>query len=460
MTANVSHSDKDRMAEIDRCLGMIGPSSSDESKFVGMLVLPRLLQQDNVEQIQHVFDEMNFKFIERLLRTPKNENAEIPESVLREIAVNILACFARYETMATSQPMVDKIPGLSIILTPNDSSDLTQEILHILLCVAVNKEGLVKMLDPDVLKNILEVFVETEKEEERKLCVDLIKAIYGRTCHRLHEAKVPSLMSSLRYSLKTLFGILASVFNQDQAKLKFYCLDILANVLPDLPDEVVQAHKKEVEPEATWLVNIRRGLRQIVTNKVGDELRDQATLVTACLVRYYGSQWLFSPLLRTKQARRLKDQDGDKKAAEEYYAEANFPALLIHIVSVEARVMVDQINDIRQAAHNQTTPRQVEADKRHKVVLPLLFEILEGAIEYLSESFDENEESQMDPDMLLKLRTTLSDTMDVVMELLQFIQNTTLPEESEDDPVAQACMRIVALWLAEEGYEMPEGGDN
>ncbi|KAL0080391.1 Neurochondrin-domain-containing protein [Phycomyces blakesleeanus] len=414
MTANVSHSDKDRMAEIDRCLGMIGPSSSDESKFVGML----------------------------------NENAEIPESVLREIAVNILACFARYETMATSQPMVDKIPGLSIILTPNDSSDLTQEILHILLCVAVNKEGLVKMLDPDVLKNILEVFVETEKEEERKLCVDLIKAIYGRTCHRLHEAKVPSLMSSLRYSLKTLFGILASVFNQDQAKLKFYCLDILANVLPDLPDEVVQAHKKEVEPEATWLVNIRRGLRQIVTNKV------------ACLVRYYGSQWLFSPLLRTKQARRLKDQDGDKKAAEEYYAEANFPALLIHIVSVEARVMVDQINDIRQAAHNQTTPRQVEADKRHKVVLPLLFEILEGAIEYLSESFDENEESQMDPDMLLKLRTTLSDTMDVVMELLQFIQNTTLPEESEDDPVAQACMRIVALWLAEEGYEMPEGGDN
>ncbi|KAI9017870.1 Neurochondrin-domain-containing protein [Phycomyces nitens] len=457
MAANVSHSAEDRMAEIDRCLGMIGPSSSDESKFVGMLVLPRLLQQDNVEQIQHVFEGMNFKFIERLLRTPKNENAEIPESVLREIAVNILACFARYETMATSQKMVDKIPGLSIILTPNDPSDLTREVLHILLCVAVNKEGLVKMLDPDVLKNILQVFVETKQEEERNLCLALIKAIYGRTCHRLHEAKIPSLVSSLRYSLKTLFGILASVFSQDQAELKFQCLGILAQILPDIPAEIIDQYKNQVDPKATWLVDIRKGLRQVVTNKVGDELRDQATLVTACLVRYFGPQWLFSPLLRTKQARRLKEAKDDKKTMEDY-AEANFPALLIHLVSVEARVMVDQINDARQAAHNGT-PRQTKADRRHEVVLPLLFEILEGAIEYLSESFDENEESQMDPEMLLKIRTTLSDTMDVVMELLQFIQNTSSPEESEDDPVAQACMRIVALWLAEEGYEMPEDGD-
>lgn len=66
-----SSSVRDRSAEIDKCLSMIVPSASDESKFIGMLILPKLLEQDNVENIQHVFKGMNFKFIERLLRTSK-----------------------------------------------------------------------------------------------------------------------------------------------------------------------------------------------------------------------------------------------------------------------------------------------------------------------------------------------------------------------------------------------------
>jgi hypothetical protein len=68
---NITSSTRDRTAEIDRCLSMIVPSASDESKFVGMLILPKLLEQDNIENIQRVFNGMNFKFIERLLRTSK-----------------------------------------------------------------------------------------------------------------------------------------------------------------------------------------------------------------------------------------------------------------------------------------------------------------------------------------------------------------------------------------------------
>lgn len=69
--ASISSSSSDRRAEIDRCLDLIAPSASDESKFVGMLMLPRLLNQDDHASIKHVFDRMNFKFIERLLRTSK-----------------------------------------------------------------------------------------------------------------------------------------------------------------------------------------------------------------------------------------------------------------------------------------------------------------------------------------------------------------------------------------------------
>ena len=44
-------------------------------------------------------------------------DSQIPGHVLREIAVNVLACFAHYDKMAATQPMADRIPGLSTILT-------------------------------------------------------------------------------------------------------------------------------------------------------------------------------------------------------------------------------------------------------------------------------------------------------------------------------------------------------
>lgn len=43
-------------------------------------------------------------------------DSQIPGHVLREIAVNVLACFAHYDKMAATQPMADRIPGLSTIL--------------------------------------------------------------------------------------------------------------------------------------------------------------------------------------------------------------------------------------------------------------------------------------------------------------------------------------------------------
>lgn len=66
---SVTSSARDKSAEIDRCLSMIVPSASDEMKFVGMLILPKLLEQNNLQDIERVFKGMNFKFIERLLRT-------------------------------------------------------------------------------------------------------------------------------------------------------------------------------------------------------------------------------------------------------------------------------------------------------------------------------------------------------------------------------------------------------
>lgn len=45
-------------------------------------------------------------------------DAEVPDQLLKEIAVNILACFSRYETLAQDKNMIDRIAGISRLLKP------------------------------------------------------------------------------------------------------------------------------------------------------------------------------------------------------------------------------------------------------------------------------------------------------------------------------------------------------
>lgn len=159
-------------------------------------------------------------------------------------------------------------------------------------------------------------------------------------------------------------------------------------------------------------------------------------VVAACLLRYFGPDWMFSSL--------------------KHHKEDKFPTLLVHLVAVETRVMLDEIHDRRMNLHNRQAIKVDEAkEKRQESMVPVYFEILEAAIRYLSLNFNEDKASGMDAEVLLKIRKTLSDTMNVVMELLKFIQDTTDNDDQlEKDMIAQASMRIIALYLAEEGYEL------
>lgn len=176
-------------------------------------------------------------------------------------------------------------------------------------------------------------------------------------------------------------------------------------------------------------------------------------------MRYFGNDWLFKSLQNTKSTKRKKEKassDDANNSANRAFAVANFPALLIHLVAIEAKIMIDDINDRVIKEHNEEKKIINETrQQRQELMIPVYFEILEAAMEYLASNYVEDKESGMDPEMLIKIRTTLSDLMDVVMELLKFMQGTAdKPEDLDDDMIAQACIRIVSIWMAEEGFEI------
>lgn len=54
--------------EFEQCLELLN-SSSDDAKFAALMLIPRFLQQGTEKNVKTVFQAMDFKFLERLMRT-------------------------------------------------------------------------------------------------------------------------------------------------------------------------------------------------------------------------------------------------------------------------------------------------------------------------------------------------------------------------------------------------------
>ncbi|CAI2182301.1 11600_t:CDS:2 [Funneliformis geosporum] len=106
---------EDSRSEINQCLNLLRSESSDDAKFVALMLLPRLLQQDQ-ENVRLVFDSMDFKFLERLMRTSNSSDNDLPDNILKTIAIHIISCFCEVEELISKRQIHARIPTLSTLL--------------------------------------------------------------------------------------------------------------------------------------------------------------------------------------------------------------------------------------------------------------------------------------------------------------------------------------------------------
>lgn len=163
-----------------------------------------------------------------------------------------------------------------------------------------------KVLDPDVIKNILEAMMESKREEIRELASQLLITVYRRSAH----ISAPSINQALDYSLSTtLFPLLCKAIDFDQKWIKFESLNLLGSILPEVP---VDCLKKSNQLE-TWLGQLLSGLRQILTSKTSKT--KTCDFFNYFLIKYLCRWWakrqgdfidrLFTPLFWTSMVIRL-----------------------------------------------------------------------------------------------------------------------------------------------------------
>ena len=101
----------------------------------------------------------------------------------------------------------------------------------------------------------------------------------------------------------------------------------------------------------------------------------------------------------------------EKKANDEF----KFAILVIQLACVEIRLMLDEL-----AEQHEKQP-----DRRHEIILPACYTILEKSIEYLSQTGETSiglVEINLDPELLLRLKGTMNETFCFIIEYLMDIK--------------------------------------
>lgn len=132
---------------------------------------------------------------------------------------------------------------------------------------------------------------------------------------------------------------------------------------------------------------------------------------------------------------------------EESEIDARFPALLIQLASLEARLILDELGGEPDTGARKTLQEAPSSD-RSIAMLPMFYQIIESGIHYLtSEDLDLQ---GTDIDLIFKIRNILRELFKAIIDYLNDIQSKQTVHEVFEDIIALASVRLLAIWTEED----------
>ncbi|CAG8467771.1 12356_t:CDS:2 [Cetraspora pellucida] len=433
--SNPQENQSESQNEIDRCIELLRPSSSDDAKFVALMLLPRLLKQEK-KNVVLIFDAMDFKFLERLMRTESVNDDNLPDFTLKSIAVNILSCFCATDELLNRKQIHARIPTLASLISQNNE-ELTRDILGILLRLSSVNQGLIYIIDDKVISKILQCITSFTNVEIQELALNVIYyTTIGVTTSISQNQSLSDSKTIVQGYIFTIFKQLSETFRINQDKIKFDLLQFFVNIFSLISDQFIQDFLINDKSQISiWLKNFRHGSEQ----------RDKALSLVMLLLHHFGTTSLLAPVTSNLTLTQIS-----KSAAGDIENEFKFSALLTQLSCVEIRLMLDELGQEK---------KNDKFNERLDVMLPACYTILEKSIEYLlhvenlleSQEKVETNRVKLEPDVLLRLKGTMTETFRAIIEYLVDVKEEGISYEAavKDEKVV-ASIRILSAWLAEE----------
>ncbi|KAJ1958915.1 hypothetical protein GGI12_004618 [Dipsacomyces acuminosporus] len=401
----------DKREQLEKCAALLSSKSTDDEKFAGLLLVPKVVSADDSESLEYLFDKMDVKFIERLMRTgiKQIEKQAIPESSedreippMLSIAIRVIDVFASHSRIAQKPRMLDRVPTLCKVVSlplPGTSADAAQVLCRIL---ATADQAIQRIVDqPETLSSIVTA-LETQKDPVDG--IQFIDFTMNKCSTFLHST---GSAQSIRNWMDTVRKV-ASVFDSSQTILKFELISVLANCLEpfDSDDSLLCAGSGVCQ---AVVKHISSGCVAVLSQKSeATKYSDQALGLFSHLVRLWPDTVFSDAFVVGATAERggAKSQKG--------------AGLVLRLACVEGQSSIDSMMITPPDPKGKAAASPAK-EKRLKLgwKLPVCCEILAGWLEWIGQWLDADQEQQdADEDAIYKIMSEIQKLVDSAIAFL------------------------------------------
>ncbi|ODA81572.1 hypothetical protein RJ55_00072 [Drechmeria coniospora] len=416
-------------------------TKDDTQRFVGLALLKSVLDNSlelrrDVDVIQSLWESMSASFLDRLLRTGSKPSRNNAKEML-DLVVSVLHTFASLlpQDFKSAPKFTDRIPRLvgALLYSSGETTGLLLELLHALVTTASGAQALVRIEDLSPL---------TEIAPSHAVVLEILRFAW------LTSMTVVDDKAALSEDVDENMQCLVSSFTgTDGVTLLEFTGAFLRQADPSVLPVVPR-----------WLPSLVGFIKGLVVSRPSPEARSAYTIAAASLLQAYPAA--ASKLLFT-------DEPKDGKP---------FSYMLISLILIDIRSSLPTLLERLNAPEESNACRRLASG----------FDVICIFIGYLVQSLEDEslETFIMPPDSLLKIRTSISETMSVTAEYLRdrwdasfagamglhpdaragAVDTSTgshrtlawdsITDRADDDPFVLSAIRALALWLREDENEL------
>ncbi|KAL2064316.1 hypothetical protein VTL71DRAFT_4810 [Oculimacula yallundae] len=419
-------------------------AKDDTSRFVGLALLKTVLDNghliDDPQRLRLLWEALSPKFLDRLLRAHRNEKVSKADSKdMVDLAVAVLHTFSILlpEEAQRDKRLTGRIAPLvkALVQSPPETTKL---ILQTILTIVSQTEGALELMAIQDLTPLLEI------SNQYPLALEILSFTW------INASTIQLEVEAVRKSINQVIPALIISFKGTDA-VTF--LSFIGSTLPKLEIEAVPQNPK-------WLKPLILMLRSLVSSKPTAAGRAAYTQLAAALLQTYPAT---SPSLLFKHEGAANP---DTKP---------FSYLLVNLLLIDIRSSFPSLLAKLNSEDYPSISQRLAAD----------FDVISSFIGFLVRSLDDESVSafSMTPDLLLKLRKDIAETMSLNIEYLRDRWDASIAgasglhpsartgtaatsegtrltltwESMKDsintDPLILAGIRALAIWIREDENE-------
>ncbi|KAI5796400.1 Neurochondrin-domain-containing protein [Peziza echinospora] len=359
---------------LSQCISYL-QAKDDTARFVGLAMLvPVLKNVTDTAILGKLWEAMNYKFLDRLLKSGKSSKAPPAQAKdMVELAVNIVHAFSILLPGASENPsLTQRTPGLIAALT-SSSTDTVSTILETLAVFATGGNGAEALLQTENLQPLLDVAPNYEHGPDTMLyaCINVLGREGGV---ELVSRALPNILDAFSKALIT-----------DDKATRLRLLSFFSDILSRLPSSLL--------PQSTeWVSNIYKGIRAIITTTHSEQDRIYITIICSSLLHTYPPSLLFQTSGAPPPTRSGK----------------SFTFFFIRLLLIDIRATFPALLEQLSSPSYPIISQRLSAD----------FDIIAAFIGYLV-LLDSLEQVELDPESLLTLRKEIGETFSLTIEFLR-----------------------------------------